>query len=620
MPRSRSLTLKNVGQESRIFNHRIIVAILLIILLFGILSARLVDLQILQHEHFTTRSKENRVKILPLAPPRGLIFSRDGVLLAENIPTYTLEVIPEQAGDLDQLLVLINNIIGLSSEEISRFKKQAERKRKFEAVLIKQDLKEEQIARISVNRHRLPGVNIVTDQIRHYPLADKFAHIVGYVGRINQEDERVIEKSNYVDTLHIGKTGIEKAYEPSLHGQVGYQQVEINAQGRVLKVLKRESPIPGKDLYLTIDTKLQQVAADALGARRGAVVAIEPATGAILAQVTYPSFNPNWFVNGISQERYQTLNESTARPMFNRAIQGQYPPGSTLKPFMSLAGRFYDVRTPHEHTWCPGWFTLENGKRRYRCWNKSGHGAVDIPRSIIESCDVYYYELAYDLGIDRMHSYLGQFGFGRVTGVDTFGEAAGLLPSREWKLKAKDVGWYPGETLITGIGQGYMLTTPVQLASATATLALKGKYVTPRIVGQIADPMSKAATDRLIEVPMQQVQASETDWELIIQAMRDVVLGERGTARKVGYGAFYEFAGKTGTTQVYGLKQGNEDEKILQEDLPEHLRDHALFIAFAPITNPTIAIAVVVEHGGSGGRAAAPVAREILDYYMKTNH
>lgn len=615
----RPLTLKNIDQESRIFNRRVIVAVMAIVILFTLLAFRMADLQLVQHEHFTTRSKENRVKIVPLPPPRGMIFSRDGKLLAENIPTYRLEVIPEQVDDIDRMILLVNSMIGLNSDEITRFKEQVKRKRKFEKVPLKYDLKEDQIARISVNRHRLPGVNIVTDLIRHYPYGIDFAHIVGYVGRINQEDERIIDKSNYVDTLHIGKTGIEKAYEPTLHGKVGYQQVEINAQGRILKVLKRESPTPGKDIYLTIDTRLQKVAAEALGERRGAVVAIEPATGAILAQVSYPSFDPNWFVNGISSARYQKLNDSELRPLFNRAIQGQYPPGSTLKPFMSMAARYYDVRTPHEHTWCPGWFSLENGQHRYRCWNKGGHGGVDIPRSIIESCDVYYYELAYDLGIDRMHEYLGRYGFGRVTGVDTFGEATGLLPSRDWKIKAKDVGWYPGETLITGIGQGYMLATPVQLASATATLAMRGQHVTPRIVGQIADPVTQLATDRLSDLPKPVVQATEEDWDLIIQAMRDVVLGQRGTARKVGYGAFYEFAGKTGTSQVYGMKQGNEDERVVPEDVPEHLRDHALFIAFAPVHNPSIAIAVVVEHGGSGGRIAAPVARQILDHYMQTH-
>ena len=617
---ARLLTLKNVDQESQIFSRRALVSMVSMGVLFGFLAYRIADLQLFQHEHFTTRSKENRVKILPLVPPRGLIFSRDGVLLAENMPSFSLEVIPEQAGDIDQLIVQISSIIGLSGDEIERFTREMKRKRSFEKVPLKYNLNEEEIARFSVNRYRFRGVNIATESIRQYPLGDQFAHIVGYVGRINEADERVIDQTNYSLTTHIGKTGVEKAYEPLLHGQVGYQQVEINAQGRIIQVLKRKPPISGKDIYLTVDTRLQNVATEALGENRGAVVAIDPNTGAVLALVSYPAYDPNWFVNGITAARFQELNESKARPLFNRALQGQYPPGSTLKPFMAVAARHFGVRAAHEQSWCPGWFSLEGGKHRYRCWYKAGHGGVDLARSIIESCDVYYYELAFELGIDRIHDYLEGFGLGKVTGVDLYGEAEGLLPSREWKLRTKDVAWYPGESLITGIGQGYMLTTPMQLASATATLSQHGKKVSPKIVGQIEDLLTSKVADRLTDLPEQTVIADEGDWQLVIQAMRDVVLGKRGTARKVGEGAFYEFAGKTGTSQVFGLKQEENDELDVLTDVPDHLRDHALFIAFAPVTNPGIALAVVVEHGGSGGRTAAPVARKVLDYYMKELH
>ncbi len=610
------LILKNLRRESQIFAHRLIVAVIFMAVLFGFLAYRLADLQIAQHEHFTTRSKENRVKVLPIPPPRGLIFSRDGVLLAENIPVFSLEVVPEQAGNIDELIVKIDSLIGLDNDEIQRFKKEVKRKRKFEKIPIKFKLSEDQIARFSVNQYRFPGVEVATRLVRHYPYGKDFVHMLGYVGRINEKEEKRLDKANYSATTHIGKTGIEKSYEPQLHGQVGYQQVEINAQGRILQVLKREPPLPGHDLYLTIDTKLQSLAAEALGERNGAVVAIDPNTGAVLAMVSYPAYDPNWFVNGISADRYQLLSQSPDRPLFNRALQGQYPPGSTIKPFLAMAGLFFDIRDAHDQTFCPGWFSLPGGTHRYRCWKKAGHGGVDLKRSIVESCDVYYYELANDLGIDRIHDYLKGFGFGKISGVDLSGEAQGLLPSRQWKLKTRETSWYPGETLITGIGQGYMLTTPFQLASATATLSMYGKRVVPRLVGQTEDPATGKSGDLLSELPKEVVKGEEEDWQLVIQAMRDVVLGQRGTARKLGAGAFYEFAGKTGTSQVFGLKQAEEDN-MAKEDIPEHLKDHALFIAFAPVKNPVIAVAVVIEHGGSGGRTAGPVARKLLDYYMK---
>ena len=612
------LILKNIGRESQIFSSRVMASIVFMGLFFGLLAFRLASLQIAQHEHFITRSEENSVKIFPIPPPRGLIFSRDGVLLAENIPTFSLEVVPEQAGDIDELIVKISSVIELSDEEIQQFKKEVKRKRKFEKIPIKFKLSEDEIARFSVNQYRFSGVEVATRLIRHYPHGQDFVHMLGYVGRINEKEERSIDKANYIATTHIGKTGIEKSYEPQLHGQVGYQHVEINAQGRVIQVLKHEPPLPGHDLYLTIDTRLQSLAAEALGERRGAVVAMDPNTGAVLAMVSYPGYDPNWFVNGISADRYQQLSQSADRPLFNRALQGQYPPGSTFKPFLAVAGRYFGVRDEHDQSWCPGWYSLPGGTHRYRCWKKTGHGGVDMQRSIIESCDIYFYELARDLGIDKIYDYVGGFGFGKVTGVDLSGEARGLLPSREWKLKTKETSWYPGETLITGIGQGYMLTTPFQLASATATLSMHGHRVIPRLVGQTEDPATGMSGDLLSELPKKVVQAEEEDWDLIIQAMRDVVLGQRGTARKLGIGTFYEFAGKTGTSQVFGLKQSDE-ENMHKDDIPEHLRDHALFIAFAPVKDPVIAIAVVIENGGSGGSAAGPVARKLLDYYMSKN-
>lgn len=609
------ITLKDTGRESQIFNFRVIFSLICMGLLFVFLAFRLADLQIIQHEHFTTRSKENRVRIVPLAPPRGLIFSSDGTLLAENIPVFTLEVVPEQAGDIDQLIVDINSVLGLNSDEIERFKRELKRKRSFEKTALKYNLTEGEIARFSVNRHRFPGVDISPTLIRHYPKGEAFAHIIGYVGRINEEEEKLIDKANYSASRHIGKTGVEKAYEPLLHGQVGYQQVEINAQGRVLRVLKKELPQPGSDIYLTLDMELQAVAAKAMEKYRGAVVAIDPDTGAILSMVSTPSFDPNWFVNGISSEQYQKLSQSRDRPLFNRALQGQYPPGSTFKPFLAVAGSYLGVIESHTRSWCPGWFRLPGNDHRYRCWNKSGHGGVDLHRSIVESCDIYFYELALELGIDRIHGYLQGFGFGKVTGIDLSAESGGLLPSREWKLKSKGVAWYPGETLITGIGQGYLLTTPIQLASATATLSKKGQRALPRVVGQIENPVTGESGNRLADLPELSVVANDEDWQHVIDAMRDVVHGARGTARHLSVGTNYKFAGKTGTVQVFALHQ-QEDEQKEAKDISEYLQDHALFVAFAPLENPKIAVAVVVENGGSGSKTAGPIAKQLLDQYL----
>ncbi len=606
-------TLKDPNRELRIFQARIWAAIAMMVVLICTVIGRLAYLQIIEHRHFTTLSQDNRLKVLPIPPTRGLIYSRDGQILAENRPSFSLEMVPERVKDVPSALGEVANLLQLEDDETQRIIKAWERARGFDPVVVKTGLDERQVALFSVNRHRFPGFNIAARLARYYPKEAEMAHVIGYVGRINENEQRDLDATAYRGSTHIGKVGVEKAREGVLHGTVGYQQVEVNAQGRVLRIVTRVPPVPGHDIYLTLDAELQQIADQALADNNGAIVAIDPATGEILAFVSKPSFDPNLFVNGISTERYSELRESSDRPLFNRALQAQYPPGSTVKPMVALAGLEHSIRHSDDETWCPGWFSLEGDDHRYRDWLKRGHGQVDLTRSIAESCDVYYYALARDLGIARIHSMLSKFGLGRPTGIDLPGETGGLLPSAEWKRRARSLPWYPGETLITGIGQGFMLTSPLQLADATATLANRGARFAPHVVGQIEDPMAQLASEIGIHERPTLELAKASNWDAVIQGMVDVVHGASGTARRSGAGASFQFAGKTGTAQLFGIAQ---DETIDNDETLKHLRDHALFIAFAPVDNPEIAVAVVVENGGSGSRTAAPIARSILDYYL----
>ena len=582
-----------------------------------IIVSRLAHLQIINHDHYTTLSHENRLKIVPIPSTRGLIFSREGVLLADNQPAFSLEVVPERIVDLEQALRQVKQIVELDDDRIDDFRRELKRARRFEAVSLKTGLSSEQVARFSVNRHHFPGFEITARLNRYYPLGERTAHVVGYVGRISENEIPAIDTAAYIATTHIGKVGVENAREAMLHGKVGFQQVEVNAQGRILRVVERTPPIAGSDIYLTLDASLQEVAYDALAGHNGAIVVLDTESGGILAFVSNPSFDPNDFVSGISRQMYKRLRESRDRPLFNRALQGQYPPGSTIKPFMALAGLEKGVRKPHDDTWCPGWFTLPGGTHRYRDWLKQGHGRVDLRRSIVESCDVYFYALARDLGINAMYGVLKSFGFGNRTGVDLPGESDGLLPSPEWKRRTRNLPWYQGETLITGIGQGFMLVSPLQLASVVSIIANRGRVRVPHVLGQIEDTLThKAVEPEIPERP--RIKLNDRDnWDRVIDGMVGVVHDPRGTARRSGAGAAFQFAGKTGTAQVFGLKQDQELDKNDTEELPEHLRDHALFIAFAPVDRPQIAVAVVVEHGGSGSRTAAPIARLILDHYLR---
>lgn len=609
MPQS---TIKDSRHENRLFSSRAAIAATLVVLALLLLLLRLGQLQILHHGHFTTLSRDNRVKIEPLPPTRGLVYDAGGILLAENLPAYSLEIIPEKAGDIDATIERLGALIPIEENDRKRFQRLRRQRRRFDGVPIRVQLTEEEVARFSVNGHRFPGVDVRATLLRQYPLGEQTAHVLGYVGRINERELKSIDTSRYSGTSHIGKNGVEKAYEELLHGEVGMQQVEVNAKGRVLRVLESQAPVPGHDLHLFLDMRLQEEAFDALGDYNGALAAIDPRTGGVLALVSKPTFDPNLFVVGISPSDYRTLQGSPDKPLFNRTLRGQYPPGSTVKPFIGLAGLEAGVVSFDERIFCPGFYRLPGHEHKYRDWKKWGHGRVAMEKAITESCDVYFYTLAHSLGVDRMHAFLSRFGFGRRTGVDLTGELGGLLPSRQWKRARRQTAWYPGETLIMGIGQGYFLVTPLQLASATATLATRGRHIVPRVVRAVRGPSTGGklrATRPLITRIEQQLRYH---WDNVIEAMLQVVEGPRGTARRIASDA-YRIAAKTGTAQVFTVKQ---DQEYDEKKVAKKMRDHALFIAFAPVEEPRIAIAVIVENGGHGGSVAAPIAKRVMDRYL----
>jgi penicillin-binding protein 2 len=605
--------LKDHLFESRLITNRAILLLIIGGLLLSVLLVRLLYLQVVSHEHFTTLSEDNRVKLQPLPPNRGLIYDRNGILLAENLPSYRLEITPEEVDDMGATLSALENIIEIRDIDRSRFEKLLARKPRFEAIPLRFHMGDEEVARFSVNRHRFPGVDITAGLARHYPQGPLAVHALGYVGRIDEKALKVLDSSNYRGTSHVGKNGIEKTYEELLHGKVGLQQVETTAQGRIIRVLSRTPPVSGSNLYLTLDSHVQQVAEEAFGDFSGSAIAIDPNNGDILAFVSLPTYDPNPFVNGIDYDDYAALRNNDKEPLFNRALRGQYPPGSTVKPFMGLAGLETGVSNENSRTYCPGFYMLAGKDRKYRDWKRSGHGTVDLSIAITQSCDVYFYDLAQSMGIDRIHDYLQHFGFGRASGIDIQGELPGLLPSKEWKRSRRNQPWFPGETIITGIGQGFFLVTPIQLATATAALANGGHMLQPQIV----HAEQEAETDDLLPHQPQRLETitinDQQHWDHVIAAMVDVVHSARGTARGIGKDSPYTIAGKTGTAQVFGLKQ---EEKYDAETIAEKLRDHALFIAFAPVDEPKIAVAIIVENGGGGGSVAAPIARAIMDAYL----
>jgi len=610
---SNRFALKDHFRESQLINDRLIFAALFAGLLFLIVMVRLSVLQVVEHEHFNSLADRNRVDIGPLPPQRGLIYDRNGVILAENIPAFTLEITPENVPDIERTLQELADLFSMSEEEVIDIKERIKQQRGFRQFVFRQRLTEKEVAVFSVNRHRFPGVDVVGRLIRHYPQGALFAHTVGYVGRINERDQKRINAQNYKGTQQIGKTGVERYYEDLLHGHVGYRQVETNVQGRVVRELHNVPPTSGSDLFLHLDVNLQRVAAEALGDFNGAIVALEPKTGGVVAMVSKPDFDPNLFVSGISIKDYAVLRDSLDRPLFNRSLRGHYPPGSTLKPFVGLAGLELGVVNTQTKSFCPGWFSLPGQDHRYRCWKSHGHGKVDLKTSIAQSCDVYFYDLANTLGIDPLHDFLDIFGFGKLTGVDVPSESKGLSPSSEWKRTTRNQAWYPGETVISGIGQGFNQTTPIQLAQATATLAMRGVNIRPQVAR--ATRNNGESELQLFDTKKSDALAMEDskNWEIVIDSMVEVVHGKRGTARHVGKNLPFKMAGKTGTAQVFGIKQ---DEKYDADTLAKKLHDHALFIAFAPADDPEIVIAVVVENGGGGSRTAAPIARSIIDQYF----
>ena len=606
---SQPITLKDHEKDARLVRRRVLVGLVFIVVVIGVLIARMYYLQVVQFEHHSTLSENNRVHVQPIPPNRGLIFDRAGRIVADNRPSFSLTVTRERAGDWRQVLDGVVEVLELSVEERELFEKRVlQGRRPFEPVPIMYELSEEQIARIAVNQFRLPGVEVAAQLVRHYPQGPHFAHSVGYVGRINEAELKRLDPVNYSGTHHIGKTGIEKFYEDQLHGQVGYEEVETNARGRVLRVLKRTDPIPGKDLTLTLDLDLQEAAEEALGGRRGAIVALQPNTGEVLAMVSQPSFDPNLFVTGISFKAYGELRDSIDRPLFNRVLRGLYPPGSTIKPMMAVAGLDAGVVTPTTKVFDPGYFQLPNVKHKYRNWNRGGDGWVDLELAIARSNDTYFYDMAHKLGVDRMHDYMTRFGIGRRVSLDMFEEAAGLMPSREWKRARYRQAWYPGETVILGIGQGYMQTTPLQLAQATALMATRGKWIRPHLAQRIEGELP-VDPEPIPDIELQDPRY----WDYGINGMEQVMHGSRGTARKVGDASLYRIAGKSGTAQVVAIRQG---ERYDSEALAERHRDHALFVAFAPVDDPQIAVAVMVENGESGSGVAAPVAKAVMDAWL----
>ena len=606
---SQPIRLKDHEKDARLVRNRVVVGAVAIMLLICVLIARLYYLQIIQYDYHSTLSENNRVHVQPIPPTRGLIFDRNGVIVADNRPSFSLSMTRERAGNWQEVLDTIVEVLELTDDDRALFEKRMRQgRRPFEPVPILFELNEEQIARVAVNQFRLPGVEVVAQLVRHYPQGAHFAHSVGYVGRINEKELKTLDPVNYSGTHHIGKTGIERFYEDALHGQVGYEEVETNARGRVLRVLKRTDPKPGKDIVLSLDIKLQEAAEAALGGRRGAVVALDPRTGEVLAMVSQPSFDPNLFVTGISFKAYAELRDSIDRPLFNRVLRGLYPPGSTIKPAVAIAGLDSGVVNASSRVFDPGYYQLPNYDHKYRNWNRSGDGWVDLDTAIMRSNDTYFYDLAHKMGIDRLSSYMNKFGIGQRVSLDMFEESAGLMPSREWKRATRRQAWFPGETLILGIGQGYMQATPLQLAQATALIANKGVWNRPHLAKTIE---GQPPVD---ENPMANiVLRDKSDWAKVTHGMEQVMHNARGTARKAALGAQYRIAGKSGTAQVVAIKQG---EKYDRNKLQERHRDHALFVAFAPAEAPQIVVSVMVENGESGSGVAAPVVRQIMDAWL----
>ena len=610
--------LRNVEADLARFRVRIFVATLAVVICFGVLAARLVYLQIVRHEDLKEQAENNRTAIVPIVPNRGLIVDRNGILLATNYSAYTLEITPAKVSNTEQTIEALAKVVDISARDRKRFKKLLEESRNFESLPIRTRLTDEEVAKFAVQRYRFPGVDIKARLFRSYPFGETASHVIGYIGRVNQAEKKSMDdwsdedQTNYRGTEYIGKLGIEQSFESTLHGITGVDSMETSAGGRAVRKLASSPSTPGNTVKLSIDIKLQKLAEDLFGERRGALVAIEPKTGEVLAFVSKPTFDPNLFVEGIDTESWQALNESPDKPLLNRALRGTYPPGSTYKPFMSLIALETGARTPEQSISDPGYYMF--GGHRFRDDKEGGHGSVNMYRSIVQSCDTYYYILANDLTVDVMHAQLKRLGFGELTGIDIQGEVRGLLPSTDWKKRAfkraDQQKWYLGETISLGIGQGYNNFTMLQLALATATLANNGIKMKPHLVKEVVDVMTKAPTTTTREAAGESV-AKPVNIDVIRAAM--VGVNVEGTGANAFRGAGYVSGGKTGTSQVIAIKQG---EKYDKNKIDERHRDHALFVAFAPAENPTIALAVIVENAGFGGANSAPISRRLFDYWL----
>jgi penicillin-binding protein 2 len=611
----RHVELKNHQREIYYFRLRLMLSLGFVLTMLFILLARFVYLQLVKHDYFQTMAENNRIAVVPVVPNRGLILDRNGVVLARNYSGYTLEIATRKVVNLEATINELSMIVDIQPKDRKRFKKLLAESRNFDSLPIRNRLSDEEVARFAAQRYRFPGVEIKARLFREYPFAEGTSHLIGYIGRINEKDVDELEQndnaSNYLGSDYIGKTGLEQSYEKELHGTTGFDQVEVDAGGRAVRALSRIPPKSGNTLVLTLDAKLQEIAEQSFGKYRGALVAIDPSNGDILAFVSKPGYDPNLFIDGIDTENWDALNNSPEVPLNNRALRGQYPPGSTIKPFMALAGLQYQERSPSKTISDPGYYTLPGSRHQYHDWKQGGHGSVDMFKAIVVSCDTYFYGLATELGIDHIHEYLTGFGFGKKTGVDMEGEVSGLIPSQEWKMKRYKEPWYAGDTVSVGIGQGYNLVTPLQLASTTATLANGGIAYKPHFVKQIQRHDGNAEST-LEAKPAFDMHIKPENIDLVKRAM-EAVTQPGGTAAGASAGAEYRMAGKTGTAQVVGMKQG---EKYDAGKLSEFNRDHAWFIAFAPVDNPRIAVAVLVENGGHGGSIAAPIARKVFDYYL----
>lgn len=604
--------IKDLHEERVAFYGRIAFAGVACVLAAVALLTQLGKLQLMEHSYYSTRADDNRMRLTPVPPVRGLIYDRHGALLAQNQPAFVLQITPEKVEELDATLGRLAGLIEISDTDITRFKERVRKAPKYQGVPLRSNLSLEEVASFEINRYDFHGVDVSAGLTRNYPLAATAAHVIGYVGGITEDELKVLEPADYQGLAQIGKSGVEKSQEDWLRGEPGAKIIEANAHGRPLRELDYQLGAPGKNLFLTIDAKVQAAAEAALGELSGAIVAIDPRNGDVIAMVSKPGFDPHLFIDGIDHASYRALSEDKKQPLFNRALQGQYPPGSTIKPAMALAALEHGTADVAHSEFCKGEISLPNSTRKYRCWKRAGHGWMDMVHGVMQSCDVYFYQLAMNLGIDRIYTSMSDFGLGKPTGIDLPQEKSGLMPSREWKKRTRRENWYPGETLNIGIGQGYTLTTPMQLAQMTARIAMRGGGFQPHIVHAIEDTLTQQMTQVQPQVLPPIKLKDKRSWERVILAMEMTAHEPGGTAYRIGKDAPYRIAAKTGTAQVAAMRQ---DEKKARElsAVPEHLRDHALFIAFAPAEAPQIAIGVIAEHAGHGGSAAAPIARKVMD-------